>query len=128
MSPEPQRDHGNSEGEEAVTKPVDHPTLALVNGSVSISDDNEWWNHRRCAGMPPWIFYPKVTSKITENYDPFSLARSICAGCSVRTECLEYAKATGETDGFWGGEDMSQQHKQAKKQSRMDRKRRSNEY
>ncbi len=31
MSPEPQRDHGNSEGDEEVIKLVDYPNLALVS-------------------------------------------------------------------------------------------------
>lgn len=30
-------------------------------------------------------------------------ARLICAGCTVRTQCLEEALAAGEQDGIWGG-------------------------
>ncbi len=118
MSQESQKDYQSSDVDYDNIATSQYQPLALVTGSVSQSDEHEWWNHRRCAGMPPWIFYPTITSKITENNDPYALARSICAGCSVRTECLEYAKATGETDGFWGGVDMSQQRKSAKKRLR----------
>lgn len=93
-------------------------SFAVVTGSLSVSEDNEWWNHRRCAGMPPWIFYPAITSKNTENYDPYALARSICGGCGVRAECLSHAEATGEVEGFWGGEDMSARYKKARKTRR----------
>ncbi len=94
-------------------------SFAVVTGSVSISEKYEWWNHRRCAGMPPWIFYPTIVNKKTKSScDPYSLARSICGGCGVRDECLAYAEATGEVDGFWGGEDLSARQKLAKKLAR----------
>ena len=30
-------------------------------------------------------------------------ARKICASCTVRIACLDYAITTGQTDGVWGG-------------------------
>lgn len=117
MSQESQKDYQSSDVDYDNITTAKHQRLALVTGSVTQSDEHEWWSHSSCNGMPPWIFYPTITSKITENNDPYVLARSICAGCSVRVECLEYAKATGETEGFWGGVDMSYQRKSAKKRS-----------
>ena len=30
-------------------------------------------------------------------------AQSICAGCPVREQCLDYALSTGQDHGIWGG-------------------------
>lgn len=30
-------------------------------------------------------------------------ARLLCAGCPVRTACLDHAVTNGETEGVWGG-------------------------
>ena len=32
-----------------------------------------------------------------------SIAKSVCAACSVREECLEYALDTNQQWGIWGG-------------------------
>lgn len=116
MFPESRKDYSDCDMDNVAT--CQQQRLVLANGSLSQIDDLGWWIHRRCAGMRPSIFYPTITSKITENYDPYALARSICAACRVRAECLAYAKATGETDGFWGGQDMSQQRKGTKQRIR----------
>jgi WhiB family redox-sensing transcriptional regulator len=34
---------------------------------------------------------------------PTSDAREVCRGCLVRAECLNYALATNEQHGIWGG-------------------------
>jgi WhiB family transcriptional regulator, redox-sensing transcriptional regulator len=35
--------------------------------------------------------------------DQVAKAKSICAGCQVRQECLGYALATHQIHGVWGG-------------------------
>jgi WhiB family redox-sensing transcriptional regulator len=35
--------------------------------------------------------------------EPAEPARQICAGCSVRQPCLEFALSQGITHGIWGG-------------------------
>jgi WhiB family redox-sensing transcriptional regulator len=42
------------------------------------------------------VFYPASEDDAGE-------AKSICATCSVREPCLEYALSNREADGVWGG-------------------------
>lgn len=55
-----------------------------------------WRNRSACRGVDPDIFFPVSD----EDAGP---AKAICAECSVREACLEYALATRERDGVWGG-------------------------
>lgn len=55
-----------------------------------------WRQHGACRGTDPDIFYPVSD----EEAEP---AKAICATCPVREPCLEYALATRERDGVWGG-------------------------
>lgn len=55
-----------------------------------------WRQHGACKGVDPDVFYPVSD----EEAEP---AKAICATCPVREPCLEYALATRERDGVWGG-------------------------
>jgi WhiB family redox-sensing transcriptional regulator len=56
-----------------------------------------WRDHAACLGEDPDLFFP-------EGDDPRSdaEAKAICAGCQVRTPCLEFA-GTHLAKGTWGG-------------------------
>jgi len=49
-----------------------------------------------CAGEAIDVFFPKAGSRPTE-------ALRVCAGCSVRVECAEYALEHNQHWGVWGG-------------------------
>ncbi len=55
-----------------------------------------WHEQAACRGLDPDIFYP-VTDEEAES------AKDICAGCTVRVACLEYALIGREHEGVWGG-------------------------
>lgn len=55
-----------------------------------------WRELGACRGLEPSVFYP-------DEGDDAAEAKEICAGCSVRVACLEYALATREKSGVWGG-------------------------
>jgi WhiB family redox-sensing transcriptional regulator len=55
-----------------------------------------WWHAALCKGVDPDLFFP------TQG-EPTKEAKAVCAGCPVRTECLEYALANSERTGVWGG-------------------------
>jgi WhiB family transcriptional regulator, redox-sensing transcriptional regulator len=55
-----------------------------------------WRQRAACRGVEPDIFYP-VTDEEAED------AKSVCAGCTVRERCLEWALTNRERDGVWGG-------------------------
>ena len=49
-----------------------------------------------CRGMDPDIFFPDRGESLTP-------AKTVCADCIVRDECLEYALDNRERFGVWGG-------------------------
>ena len=55
-----------------------------------------WRQHAACKGVEPDIFYPATD-------DEAEVAKAVCAICPVRQPCLEYALASRERDGVWGG-------------------------
>jgi len=55
-----------------------------------------WRNRAACRGVDPDIFFPVSEEDAVQS-------KAICAECPVREACLEYALATRERDGVWGG-------------------------
>lgn len=58
--------------------------------------DDQWRDQAACLGLDPQIFYPATDEEA-------DVARAVCDGCEVRTDCLEYALSRREKDGVWGG-------------------------
>ena len=58
--------------------------------------DRRWQERANCLGVDPDLFFPERGASTRE-------AKSVCRGCEVRAECLEYALAQGEKFGIWGG-------------------------
>jgi hypothetical protein len=67
--------------------------------------DRSWMRQGRCVEInaDPNVFQPhKPAGHTTPEYDrAVARALAICAVCNVRTRCLEFALANGET-GIWG--------------------------
>ena len=71
--------------------------MAFINPDTgNPRTDDAWWQDAACRDQDTNIFFP-VTD---EEAGP---AREICATCPVREECLEFALATRQDDGVWGG-------------------------
>lgn len=73
---------------------------------------SEWEPLAECLGVDPEIFFPQQgRPKKEPEYKP------ICARCTVRQDCFEYA-VVHEEDGVWGGSTTSERnrlHPQVKK-------------
>jgi WhiB family redox-sensing transcriptional regulator len=66
--------------------------------------ENDWRALAACKGVDPELFFssedlPDKRDRVERE----SVAKSICAACPVRAECLAYAIAAGERYGIWGG-------------------------
>lgn len=61
-----------------------------------MEEEQEWQERALCAQTDPEAFFPEKGGSTRE-------AKRICAGCEVRTECLEYALQHDERFGIWGG-------------------------
>ena len=56
----------------------------------------EWRMLGACRGLDASVFYP-------ENDEEAEIAKQVCEGCGVRAACLEFALASREKVGVWGG-------------------------
>ncbi|MCC7543445.1 WhiB family transcriptional regulator [bacterium] len=63
---------------------------------------DSWRLASNCSGTDPDLFFPERGASTAE-------AKSICRGCAVRKDCLEFALSSGERSGIWGG--MSEQER-----------------
>jgi len=71
------------------------PTLwELLN--LGALEQTDWMRAGLCAQTDPEVFYPAVGENATD-------AKTVCAACPVRAECLAYALEQGERHGVWGG-------------------------
>jgi WhiB family transcriptional regulator, redox-sensing transcriptional regulator len=63
-----------------------------------------WQAKAACRGPQSTAFFPPAyAERKDERLERESRAKSICAGCIVREECLDYALRIREPHGIWGG-------------------------
>ena len=63
-----------------------------------------WADSGSCTNADPDLFFPQPGTDT-------SYARSICRGCPVRIQCLDYALQSGQKHGIWGGMTESQRRR-----------------
>ena len=64
-------------------------------------DTDDWSRNAACRDADPALFFPigstgAAVSQIVE-------AKAVCARCEAKTACLEFALATNQESGVWGG-------------------------
>ncbi len=69
----------------------------------------DWVHRARCKDEDPELFFPVGTTGPAAAQ--IAAAKSVCMQCPVRIECLEWAMATGQESGVWGG--MSEEERRA---------------
>jgi WhiB family transcriptional regulator, redox-sensing transcriptional regulator len=72
---------------------------------MELEDRSTRWQHRAaCRGEDSTYFFaPNYFERRAEKNAREAVAKAICVRCPVRVECLEYALATRENHGIWGG-------------------------
>src|SRR6201986_5446466 len=70
----------------------------------------DWWRSAACLEADPELFFP--VSAHVPGAGEIARAKDVCAACRVRGQCLQYALATRQVHGVWGGtaEDERQLH------------------
>jgi WhiB family redox-sensing transcriptional regulator len=61
----------------------------------------EWRAASACLDTDPDVFFPVAVGSAASKQ--VERAMRICAGCTVRQQCLDFAIRSGEKDGIWGG-------------------------
>jgi WhiB family transcriptional regulator, redox-sensing transcriptional regulator len=75
-----------------------------------------WQQSGACRDGAARDFYPPMQSERKhERLARERRAKSVCASCPVRVECLEYAIAVDERYGIWGG--LNQEERRLLRQS-----------
>lgn len=77
-------------------------------------DDMNWVEKARCRDEDPELFFPIGTTGPA--IAQAEAAKSICMRCNVRGECLEWALATAQDSGVWGG--LSEDERRALRRAR----------
>ena len=67
--------------------------------------DAEWfWQERgSCRDVDPLIFFHPQNERGSARVKRDRTAKQVCAGCTVRLECADYAVRAREPYGVWGG-------------------------
>jgi WhiB family redox-sensing transcriptional regulator len=85
-------------------------TQVPVQRTAPAEERREWWRSAACREADPELFFPVAAHG--PGAVEIARAKAVCAGCRVRRQCLQYALATRQVHGVWGGtsEDERQLH------------------
>ena len=64
-------------------------------------DGMVWISRAACVDDDPELFFPVGSSEASIEQE--RRAKLVCAGCPVRSDCLEWSLATCQDAGVWGG-------------------------
>jgi WhiB family redox-sensing transcriptional regulator len=72
-------------------------------------DSDDWRTSAACRDTDPDLFFPIGTTG--QAIDQIEAARAVCIECDVRDACLEFALATNQESGVWGGTSEEERRK-----------------
>ncbi|MCI1935362.1 MAG: WhiB family transcriptional regulator [Bifidobacteriaceae bacterium] len=82
--------------DESSPRGIDDDADTGVWGLFGAHDDVSWHLKALCAQTDPDAFFPEKGGSTRD-------AKSICAHCEVREQCLKWAIENDERFGIWGG-------------------------
>ncbi len=97
--------------------------MALAQSrSINLSiENNDWREYSACRDTDPDLFFPIGTTGPA--IEQIETAKTVCRRCQVQRECLEYALATNQDSGIWGG--TSEEERRALRRQWVARQRRA---
>jgi WhiB family redox-sensing transcriptional regulator len=72
-------------------------------------DTADWRTRAACRHTDPDLFFPVGTTGPA--IDQIESAKAVCRQCDAQTACLEFALATGQEAGVWGGTSEEERRK-----------------
>ena len=72
-------------------------------------DLDDWRSRSACRDTDPDLFFPVGTTGLA--LEQIAAAKAVCATCEVRAACLEFALATNQESGVWGGTSEEERRK-----------------
>jgi WhiB family redox-sensing transcriptional regulator len=67
----------------------------------AVEQDDRWRTKASCRHTDPELFFP--IGSTGSALDHVAAAKAVCAQCPVQVPCLDYALATNQDAGVWGG-------------------------
>ena len=71
--------------------------------------DEDWRLQAACRHTDPDLFFPVGTTGPA--IDQIESAKAVCRACDVQGPCLEFALATNQEAGVWGGTSEEERRK-----------------
>jgi WhiB family redox-sensing transcriptional regulator len=72
-------------------------------------DVDDWREEAACRDTDPDLFFPIGTTGPA--LDQIDAAKAVCHQCEVQAQCLEFALATNQEAGVWGGTSEEERRK-----------------
>lgn len=72
-------------------------------------DTDDWRGRASCRDTDPELFFPVGTTGMA--LDQIDAAKAVCRACAAQPECLEFALATNQESGVWGGTSEDERRK-----------------
>ena len=72
-------------------------------------DLDDWRTRSSCRDTAPDMFFPVGTTGLA--LDQIAAAKAVCSSCEVQSACLEFALATNQESGVWGGTSEEERRK-----------------
>lgn len=80
-----------------------------------------WRDEAACLGKDTEVFFPSGTTG--RALEQAAEAKAVCVQCPVIQQCLDWALATSQQDGVWGG--MSEEERRLLRRGRQRRRKAS---
>ncbi len=78
--------------------------------TLPVTMENEDWRvDAACRDTDPDLFFPVGTTGPA--IDQIASAKTVCGACDAQAECLEFALATNQDSGVWGGTSEEERRK-----------------
>jgi WhiB family redox-sensing transcriptional regulator len=87
------------EGDRRVS--IREPTMVAAGPREFDWDTDAWRGYASCRSSHPDLFFPIGAGG--QAIDAVDEAKTVCRDCIVREACLEFALATNQDSGVWGG-------------------------
>ena len=72
-------------------------------------DADSWRDAASCRYTDPDLFFPVGTTGLA--LEQIESAKAVCRACEVQPQCLEFALATNQESGVWGGTSEEERRK-----------------
>jgi WhiB family transcriptional regulator, redox-sensing transcriptional regulator len=72
-------------------------------------DFDDWRDSAACRDTDPDLFFPVGTTGPA--IEQIEAAKAVCRECEAQTACLEFALATNQESGIWGGTSEEERRK-----------------